>query len=513
MLPPTVVMSNRYLKIAFLPVLLLSIIPSSAQTTLSDVSQNTDSPFENVAYKIESAGTMSDGEHAPLWLNANRQGLSSIQKNNGYLAAGIYRPFTAGALAYSYGLELAGAYHFTSHFIVQQAYLDLRYRIFQLSIGSKGRNGELVNQKLSSGGLSYSGNARPIPQIRIGIPEYTVLPIFNHWLSIKGHVAYGRFTDDSWQKDFVGDKGDRTTNVLYHSKAMFLKISRPDKMPLSLELGLQMENQFGGTRHYSNGTKYKMPSGIKDYFKVFIPTHGGNDTPESDQLNIEGNTLGSYHFSLSYKKDNWEIRPYYEHYFEDQSMLSMKHKWKDGLIGIELSFPQNPIVSKVVIEYFGTTDQSGPPTKTDSSGKTYTSAYGADNYYNNGFYNSWSHWGMALGNPLFISPIYTGSLVFRNNRLTARHIGISGNPCKSLSYRLLYSYTRNLGKYYAPYKDTNNNTIIKTGKYGLFELTYSPNKLKGWSFTASAAADRGNMLGKNTGAMLTIRKTSLNFLR
>ena len=69
-----------------------------------------------------------------------------------------------------------------------------------MSIGSKERHSEFNNPLLSSGGLTFSGNARPIPQVRIGIPEYTLVPGTKSWLAFKGHIAYGLFTDDGWQK-------------------------------------------------------------------------------------------------------------------------------------------------------------------------------------------------------------------------------------------------------------------------------------------------------------------------
>lgn len=46
---------------------------------------------------------------------------------------------------------------------------------------------------------------------------------------------------------------------------------------------------------------------------------------------------------------------------------------------------------------------------------------GADNYYNNGYYPGWAHWGMAIANPLIASPIYNkdGDMSFKYNRVKA----------------------------------------------------------------------------------------------
>ena len=43
-----------------------------------------------VHYKVESQVSFSDGK-TPLWLNANKYGLSSLASTNGYLRASVVR--------------------------------------------------------------------------------------------------------------------------------------------------------------------------------------------------------------------------------------------------------------------------------------------------------------------------------------------------------------------------------------------------------------------------------------
>ena len=124
---------------------------------------------KGLSYRTETGVSFSGGEHTPFWLIANKQGLSSIEKNNGYLRAGVFRELENDTpFSYAFGVDLAVAYNFTSTFVVQQLYADLKYRCLGLSIGSKERHSEFNNPLLSSGGLTFSGNARPIPQVRIG---------------------------------------------------------------------------------------------------------------------------------------------------------------------------------------------------------------------------------------------------------------------------------------------------------------------------------------------------------
>lgn len=458
-------------------------------------------------YKIETGATLSGGEHTPFWLVANKHGLSSIRKNNAYLDAGIFRDMEKDKdFSYALGLEMVGASRFTSKFFIQQAYADVRYRWLQLSIGSKERGSELKNDLLSSGGMTFSTNARPIPQVRISIPEYTPVPFTKHWLHIKGHIAYGKFTDDDFQERFTAKLTKFTNGTYYHSKAAFFKIEN-EKSPVSVELGLEMAAQFGGDCYelQKDGT-YKItptPNKLKDFIKVFVPSGGGSDASESDQINVLGNHLGSYSAAVSYRFPTWKVKAYYEHYFEDRSgMVFTYGMWKDCLTGLEVTLPENPFVTSVVGEFISTKHQTGAFHYLDGFDHPFT---GADNYYNNGQYAGWEHWGQGVGNPLLTAPIYNkdGDLSFKSNRVKGFHLGVTGNPTPEIDYRVLVSVVKHWGTYSTPFR------TIRRNQNGLVEVTYKPGRINGWSFTLAGAADGGNMLGDSWGGMLTIRKTGL----
>lgn len=456
-------------------------------------------------YAVEAGVNFSGGEYTPFWLSANKYGLSSVEKNNGYLRAGIFRPVEKDKrFSYGFGLDLAGAYNFTSGFIIQQAYADIKYTVLELSVGSKERPMELKNQELSSGSMTFSNNARPIPQVRIGIPEYWTIPGTKGFFSIKGHVAYGIFTDDGWQKDFITSDKRYTKNTLYHSKALYGKIGNEDKFPLVFEGGIDMAAQFGGQafNYTVPGSHLDMPNGFKDFFKVFIPS--GSDATDGEYANVYGNHLGSWNFSLAYHFPTWKVRAYYDHFFEDHSMMFGEYGWKDCLAGLEITFPENPIIESLVYEYLGTKDQSGPVYH-DHTPEIPDQVSARDNYYNHHIFTGWQHWGQAIGNPLLTSPIYNkdGSILFKSNRVIAHHIGISGHPIKELGYRILVSHSRHWGTYGDPFVD------IKKGTSALLEVNYTPNRLKGWQFSGSFAFDRGDVIGDNTGGMITVRKTGL----
>lgn len=476
-----------------------------------------------LTYNVEMSANMSSGDYAPLWFTANRNGLSSQKPSSGYLRAGLElnqplrRGWRIGA-----GLDVAGMYDSPTSYAIQQGYVDISWRMLNLSIGSKERTPLGKIPYLSSGGMVEGNNSRPIPQIRAEIADYFTVPGTKGWFAFKGHLAYGWFTDGRWQKDFAGDvHKPYLKNVLYHSKALMLKVGNKEKFPLEAEVGLLMAAQFGGERHYfkyTNGeyveSVTEMPHTLKNYAKVFMAQTGGSDTAGGDQVNVEGNHVGSWNAALNYYLGDWKFRVYYEHFFDDHSQMFFEYgRWKDGHLGIEVTLPKNRFVSTLLWEGLATKDQSGPILYDgderfgDASNLAFagTQISAMDNYYNNYFYQSWQHYGLGVGNPLLSGPIYNKdrSLFFRSNRVRANHWALSGEPSEEWNYRVLMSYALHWGTYENPLDKIENQFS------SLYEVTYEPKKLAGWKFSLSAAVDHGSYLGNNVGGMITIRKEGI----
>ena len=283
----------------------------------------------NVSYMVEAQTSISK-EKTPLWLNANKFGRSSLEESNGYFRAAVIRPLqsdSARRWGVGYGLDMAAAYNYTSNIVVQQAFVEARWLHGVLTVGSKHYPMELKNSKLSSGSQTLGINARPVPQVRLALPDYWILPFGNGMIRMKGHIAYGKMTDDNWQHTFTNRQSKYADGVLYHSKAGYIMIGNPDRfMPLSLELGLEMAAEFGGTSHSfdaaGNETIVKNHGGLKGMLKALIP--GGGDAPEMSTIyqNAEGNHLGSWVARLNYDADTWKFSFYADKYFEDHSSMS-----------------------------------------------------------------------------------------------------------------------------------------------------------------------------------------------
>jgi len=458
--------------------------------------------IDSVEYRVETTATFSTGTHTPFWFVSNRQGLTSVNKDNGYVRGeATVTMDSIGKWGFRAGIDFAVPWNFSSRFVMQQLYGEARFWNVALTVGSKERTGWVCDPRLSSGDLLYSGNARPVPEVKISIPDFIDIPGLNHWLGVRGYLSYGMFTDWRWQWSFNTARYKNTSKVWYNTKGILFRIGNLQKFPLQFEGGLEMGTQFGGNI-YRQGRLEKMPVGFKDIIRATIGLGGGSNTPKGEQTNVYGNQTGEWVFGMKWHGEGWSVKVYYEHFFEDHSMMFFDYAWKDMLLGIEAEFPQNRFVSKFVYEYLNTRDQSGP-VYWDKDDKIPEQVSGRDNYYNHSIYTGWQHWGMGLGNPLIISPIYNtnGMIYFPCNRIRGHHFAIAGNPTSGLSYRILASYTRGWGTYSHPFDDIKRQLSV------LLEASYNFKFWKGFSTTLGVAADRGGIPGRNYGVMISLTKT------
>lgn len=479
-----------------------------------------------IEVRSEAQITASDGEHTPLWLNANKYGLSSLDDVNGYVRAGVFRHLqqdSAREWRMGFGADVAVATGFTSTLVVQQAYGELEWKKGRLTIGSKEQPMELKNQELSTGSQTLGINARPVPAVRLSIPDYWAIPGTREWLSLKGHISYGMFTDDKWQKDFTHQQSRYAEHTMLHTKAGYLKIGHDDK-PFSVELGIEMACQYGGTSyapvHSPELEKMENTGGLKGAINAFIP--GGSDTTDDEYKNADGNHLGSMMARLNYEHPKFGLSAYVDHFYEDQSQMffldydgyGSGENWdkkedtrmllydvKDMLLGLELRLKNMPWLNTVVAEYVYTKYQSGPNYHNNTR---YLSDHigGDDDYYNHHIFTGWQHWGMVMGNPLYRSPLYNDDsrVMVANNRFWAWHLAACGNPLSNLHYRLMLTWQRGFGTYKHPLVDPQRNMSL------LAEAAYRFNDT-GWSVKCGLGLDRGGLLGDNVGVQLTLAKS------
>lgn len=477
---------------------------------------------KSLVCRFETIGTFGKGDYAPFWFTSNRQGLSSHKPESGYIRiAADGSMILSDDFGVGYGLDVGVAYGLQADCFIHQFYTDVNYRWIGMSIGSREIWGELKNSLLSSGALTWSGNSRPVPQVRIGIPEFTRISLLGSWFSVKGHVAYGVYTDSKWRSRNPDEP--YTDRIKYHSKSAFLRFGNIERSPFHATLGLEMYSQFGGIMHNRKlfvddevMEEYRLPDGPKTYWNILMPfNRAGEQTKEN------GNSLGSWHLSLDYIGETWGIRSYYEHFYEDHSgMLGIEYKsdmlgnkdyvfyglrrnWFDGLYGLEFNLPKEWPVRGVVLEILNTRGQSGPVYKYPSA-NVLEEVDGRDGFYTHELYDSYSHWGYAIGSPMPVSPVYNadGDQRFKSNRLLMFHAGIDGCIGPRFDYRILISTSHHWGTYEDPY-----NEVGRLDSY-LLEGFYRLGEECSWKIGLSLGFDsgKGTPIGSNKGVMLSISR-------
>ena len=476
----------------FLILFLMSII-----SVFADKRQDSDV----VSYKIEATSTFSGGENTPFWFVSNISGLGSPSINNGYLKISADKEFDSKKkFDWGAGIDLSGGWHIPAPFAIRKLYAELHYNALWISVGSRNFYNDYNDRRLSSGDLLFSGNAMALPQLRIGTNGFASFWGTRNWLAVRTYLAYGMFTDSKWMRNWVNPNNDYTKNVLLCSRGLWFRIGNQRKFPLSLDIGIEMATQFGGSV-FKDGKLIKMPNKFADWIKAFIPYSGGETTPEGEQTNVQGNMNGEYNVALNWTPGSqWKIMAYYEHYFEDQSQMTFEYGlWKDGLWGLKIEFPQNKFISKLVYEYIGTSDQTGAVNH-DASESIPEQVSGRDGYYTHYLYGAWQNWGMTIGTPLAISPLYnrTHVLTLYNTRFIANHFGFEGKPADFLNWRMLLTFSRNWGTYLRPLSERMDNFS------GLLEIGINIKKFPGWNLKGAVAWDKGKLLGNNFGGLISL---------
>lgn len=473
-------------------------------STIDGMSQ-TDTPTI-FSYRVEAFGSAASGDNTPFWQVSNRYGVVPLEAGNGYLRAGAFYDGLLGkAFYWSAGADLVASAPRYRNVYVQQLYAEIGFQALVLSIGSKERYTSLWNKSLSSGDLVLSPNARPIPEINLSFPEFTVIPYTKGWLQMKFDFAAGRSFDTDYLRDFANEEQQYNEKTLWHHKSGYLQLKDTrNRFPLSFVFGLQHWAQWGGTS--TNPQIGKQPQSLKDFFKIVMGKEGGSGATEIDIANALGSHSGSYDFKLGFTQHRWAAYAYHQRYLDDKSGMRLQNGM-DGLWGLQLDVNAFPWIRTFVMEYLETRNQSGPFHFIDFDHDAHPGRGGGkDDYYNNGEYTTGvSYFNRGIGTPIVPSPEYNtdGVLGFRNNRVRAWHFGLEGALSPLLDYRILITDMNSWGTHERPFLNKKN------GISGLLEVSYCHPRLHGWLFTGSLGIDRGSMYGKSFGFGLRVAKRGM----
>ncbi|MDE5551848.1 MAG: capsule assembly Wzi family protein [Muribaculaceae bacterium] len=361
-----------------------------------------------------------------------------------------------------------------------------------------------LNNPLSSGDLTVSNNARPIPQARIGFYDFVDIPLTRGWVQIIGDIAYGKFTDSKWNRDHYNYYNNfLATGVWYHYKRLYLR-SNPDAR-FSATVGMQHAAQFGGLyQEYRKGVMVKEVRekvNFRSFIDAFFQTQFNDSEQINDALNFKGNHLGSWDVNFRYRLfNNDEISFYVMKPWEDGTGIGWQNGF-DGVWGLAFKSANQTWIKGAVIEYLDFTNQAGPFMREPSENIPYN-PIGNDNYYNNLLYNSWMNYGLSIGSPVIKSTIYNrdGYLKVIDNCIRGFHIGVEGSISR-IDWRMLLSWKQSKGTNLDPRPHPAQSTSM------MVRGSYSWPGIDGLKLNAELGFDAGDLYPSCFGALLSVSYT------
>jgi hypothetical protein len=447
------------------------------------------SQFKDLQYSVELTGTSATGQFTPFWLQSNQFGKIPQYPNSIICNLELFKPllFPDKKFEIAYGIEVNSGLSQSGKTILnlQQAYLDGKWLIFDLSIGMKERDNLITDSSISTGDLLISSNSRPIPQIRAGIEEFTPVPLTKGMLEFRGALAHGWFADQVL-----------APGIMFHHKYLHLRLG--GKLPVRLQYGIEHVAEWGGNIPGNGDQSFT----LNRFKNIFLGRSGDESSSNIEQANALGNHIISTHLKLEGNLGDFRGNIYWINMLEDNPVrlfpwLTMNSS--DGLWGFNLRNNKMPFVQGFVYEYMNTLDNSGP--WHDKDGIIYG---GLDTYFRNIIYkNGWTHFGRTIGNPLILSPVYNsdGNISITYNYVRAHHLGLDGN-ISGFSYRILTTFSQ----YFI-----NNLNPPHSNVSWMFEVSKKFEKIWNMEFSLKAGGDTGDLPGKTTGFSLSVRKTGILF--
>ncbi|WP_441000679.1 capsule assembly Wzi family protein [Fodinibius sp. SL11] len=448
---------------------------ASAQTT---------APPKEVTVDLEVGTTISGEGTLPFWLHSNRWGIIDRRSANGFVRLAPRVDLgTLGPVKLNAGAELVGRWSEQSSVFFNEGYLQADWKIFRLVAGRKKEQIGITDSSLTSGSMIQSGNASPIPKVRLYTPDFVGVPGTNNWLSFKGYFSHG------WMED-----GRVSSNAYLHQKNFYLRFFREQSW-FNAYGGFTHNVTWAGTHpNYGN-----LPDGFKNFTRVVLAKNIDEDDPNfpsNETGGTLGNTTAGYDTGIEMSFDFADIMLHRLFYLEDRPGLWFRSPL-DGLWGLSVDLKGFPLIEKISWEHLNTTKQ----------GSKSFERRGADNYYSNGiYYSGWTYQNRTIGSPfLFTRPNTVG---VQNNIVVMHHFGVEGNISEDINYKFLGSYSRNYG---AKRIITNPETL--QGQNGRFDrqdqysflLQLSIPVRPKLSLNLDLAYDTGELYADQLGGMVSVK--------
>jgi len=450
---------------------------------LTSVLLQAQSQTDSVKYSINSRFTGGTGTYSPFLSTTNQYDRFDISPNSLTVWGTVHKEANdLKTFDYGFGAELVGNISTTrTRFFPVELYAQGKFYFLNVYAGNKRQVFGNQDEELSSGGMLWSQNSRPMPKLAIESNGYIAVPYTKGYMEIKGGLSHGWFEN---QRDLKG--------LLLHHKYAYLRLG--GLFPVNLSYGVQHVVQWGGQSD-ANGT---MPVTLENYLRIFLGKSGSSSASWGDQENALGNHIISQNLGLDFKFKIALVSFYWQSIAEDSPVIKLITNTptiEDGLWGMSVKLPKFKPLNHFVFEYLSTTDQNGP--WHDLDGVIYG---GLDGYYNNGITpNGWSYKGMTIGNPWLTSPKYNkdGLTSIINNTVRLYYFSGKGS-LKAVNYRLTMAYSENFGHTAPIYKSS-----VKQLSWQL-ETSTAAKFIKNTQISLGISGDKGSMYGNNLALILGV---------
>ena len=411
-------------------------------------------------------GALSTGGTMPFWSTANQGGIMP-DYNGGVALVQAYKTFDeTKTFQWHAGASFAANWQPDNPLnttglplsaMADELYIGARWKVLRADIGAMHREREFLGSDLCLGSLSVneghiieSNNARAIPGYKLTLEPWAV-PFTGKHLLISGVWGDYKTFDDRYMKD-----------ALIHRMQAYLTYD--SRNHFYVRIGLDHYALWGGT---GPGGK-TMKTSFANYLRISTGRSASSDPDDgtfSDKLNCLGDHGGAEELRMGWRYDDFDVTFQYEKPYSDKSGMRFNNL-PDGAYTLHFSFKdKDRWVSDILGEFHYTMWQSGPrhdsETYKDEDGNEIPyvwsehkemNFFGGDNYFCNGEYQSgWTCCGRSICGPLFSTKLYNdGYYRIYNNRLIAYHFGLSGKLFRYAPYRLMLTYSRNCGTFFAP---------------------------------------------------------------
>lgn len=439
--------------------------------------------------------SLSDAGQTPFWLRSlaygqiqnQSQGLgASIQIKKNYAASKKYD--------FSYGLEANAWTGKKSDFFLSEAYLGAKRGKWELWMGMQKEVYGLGDSTLSSGFYAWSGNALPLPKIKLATREY--LPLFKNFVGV--HMTYSH----GWLDNMGALQG-----ALLHQKSLYMRLGKPSSR-INLFGGLNHQVQWAGERKkYETGPRAinQYPNSLTTYFYVITALKNRNFitldplTSKDDLDNQFGNHLGSIDVAMRIRMKSGNLLFYKQTGYETGQVFSLVTA-DDGLNGISYTHHKSSFIDHITFEFLYTGNQGSYISWIGKLFNVVDTHYGetVPPFYNGARSSGWSYSGNEIGTPLVMmdaKTLLTKGDTFTFNAVKSFYLGVKGHLSPAYAYQLRASNARYT--YLVPQKGPERMQFSSS----LSIIHPLPNKKATW--TAALGYDQGDMLPGNVGLLFS----------